>query len=176
MERSPLSPMELFMCFGSPTTMVETSFASVIFTTSSMPKCPFSESIFRVVNPWAVHPSASLRATPTVLVPTSRPSVLVIYLPLDICPDQDLHDFIAVYVAYMVPCFVMARNIGRVAALEIADNLVDRIIAAFLQGVIDIGEYFFDIMCLCIFNIELHRFVKLTQNQHSHPTNICILL
>src|SRR5699024_436823 len=176
MERSPLSPMELFMCFGSPTTMVETSFSSVIFTTSSMPKCPFSESIFRVVNPWAVHPSASLRATPTVLVPTSKPSVLVIYLPLDIRPDQNFHDLIAVHVTYVVPRFVMARNIGRITALKIADNLVDRIIAAFLQGIIDIGEYFFDIMCVCIFNIELHSFVKLIQNQHSHPTSIYILL
>src|SRR5699024_5045298 len=132
--------------------------------------------IFLGLQTLAFPSSSSLRGTPTFLVPTSRPSVLVIYLPLDICPDQDFHDFIAVYVAYMVPCFVMARNIGRVAALEIADNLVDRIIAAFLQGVIDIGEYFFDIMCLCIFNIELHRFVKLTQNQHSHPTSICTLL
>ncbi len=45
----------------------------------SMPNWPAPSSILTVSMPWAVHPSASLIAMPTVLDPTSNPIVLNLF-------------------------------------------------------------------------------------------------
>src|SRR4051794_38996143 len=67
------------MFFGNPTTNPLTSYSFTSSWILSMPNWPAPSSTFTVSMPWAVHPSASLIAMPTVLDPTSNPIVLTLF-------------------------------------------------------------------------------------------------
>ena len=81
---STRSPSVLFMFFGQPSTIVPTPYSRISCSIlAQVFRSLFSSGLSIVSTPWAVIPSGSLTATPTVREPKSSPSIRLfsIHLP-----------------------------------------------------------------------------------------------